>query len=179
MAASLLSSARVQLIFAGVWLLFALIHQVTLAWLGLEWNVAGADAGVSNVFLVFSSLTISNTLRFYQPGKEKYFYIAVWCFLLSGIWLLTTRYILVSVFEADAFYLSLMEKSLPIRFCIGFLMIGWMALLSMLWFTQQEQKENEQRKSDAEKSAREAELYRLRQQLQPHFLFNRDRKSVV
>ena len=30
----------------------------------------------------------------------------------------------------------------------------------------------ESRKSDAEKLARDAELYKLRQQLQPHFLFN-------
>src|SRR5690606_10366277 len=36
----------------------------------------------------------------------------------------------------------------------------------------QEYKENEQRKADAERLAREAELYNLRQQLQPHFLFN-------
>jgi len=42
----------------------------------------------------------------------------------------------------------------------------------MLYYTQQEQKENERRKRDAEKLAREAELFNLRQQLQPHFLFN-------
>jgi LytS/YehU family sensor histidine kinase len=47
-----------------------------------------------------------------------------------------------------------------------------MGLISMLWYTQQEQKENERRKTDAERLAREAELYNLRQQLQPHFLFN-------
>ena len=51
-------------------------------------------------------------------------------------------------------------------------MIGLTALLSVLWYTQQDQKEIEQRKADAEKLAREAELYNLRQQLQPHFLFN-------
>jgi LytS/YehU family sensor histidine kinase len=42
----------------------------------------------------------------------------------------------------------------------------------MLWYTQQEQKESERRKTDAERLARDAELYNLRQQLQPHFLFN-------
>jgi len=47
-----------------------------------------------------------------------------------------------------------------------------MGLISMLWYTQQEQKENERRKADAERLARDAELYNLRQQLQPHFLFN-------
>jgi two-component system LytT family sensor kinase len=45
-------------------------------------------------------------------------------------------------------------------------------MVSILWHHMQEQKENEQRKADAEKLSRDAELYRLQQQLQPHFLFN-------
>ena len=47
-----------------------------------------------------------------------------------------------------------------------------MAMISMIWYSQLDQKENEKRKSEAEKLARDAELYNLRQQLQPHFLFN-------
>ena len=45
-------------------------------------------------------------------------------------------------------------------------------MLSVLWYSQQDQKQSEQRQADAEKLAREAELFKLRQQLQPHFLFN-------
>jgi LytS/YehU family sensor histidine kinase len=47
-----------------------------------------------------------------------------------------------------------------------------MALVSVLWYTLQEQQDTEKRKSEAEKLSREAELFKLRQQLQPHFLFN-------
>ncbi len=43
---------------------------------------------------------------------------------------------------------------------------------SALWYNWSEQKENEIRKADAEKLAKDAELFKLRQQLQPHFLFN-------
>ncbi|WP_423149154.1 sensor histidine kinase [Rubrolithibacter danxiaensis] len=172
MAASFLSSTRVKWIFAGVWLIWFVLHLVTLAWLGLEWRTAAIDSLVSNLLLMLSALIISNTLRYYQPGKERYFYIAAWCFLLTGLWLLMSNYLLSYLLEKDVFYDTLLDKSLPVRFGIGFLMISWMALVSMLWFTQQEQKENEQRKADAEKLAREAELFRLRQQLQPHFLFN-------
>ena len=38
--------------------------------------------------------------------------------------------------------------------------------------SQKEQHEMNERKTEAEKLAREAELFKLRQQLQPHFLFN-------
>ena len=59
-----------------------------------------------------------------------------------------------------------------VRFYIAFLIIGSMALISILWHSLDEQKENEQRRTEAEKLAKEAELFKLRQQLQPHFLFN-------
>jgi two-component system, LytTR family, sensor kinase len=66
----------------------------------------------------------------------------------------------------------MLNQSLLIKFGIAFLLNGCMAMISMLWYTQQEQKEMDARKADAEKLAREAELFKLRQQLQPHFLFN-------
>jgi LytS/YehU family sensor histidine kinase len=55
---------------------------------------------------------------------------------------------------------------------MAFLVIGCSLIMSMLWYNLEEKKVNEARKSDAEKLARDAELYKLRQQLQPHFLFN-------
>ena len=45
-------------------------------------------------------------------------------------------------------------------------------MMAINWYTWQEQQKNEERKTDAEKLAKEAELFKLRQQLQPHFLFN-------
>jgi LytS/YehU family sensor histidine kinase len=44
--------------------------------------------------------------------------------------------------------------------------------VSVLWYHQLEIKEQDEIKKDAEKLAKEAELFKLRQQLQPHFLFN-------
>jgi LytS/YehU family sensor histidine kinase len=41
-----------------------------------------------------------------------------------------------------------------------------------LWYSLADQQEAERRSHDAEQLTREAELYKLRQQLQPHFLFN-------
>lgn len=41
-----------------------------------------------------------------------------------------------------------------------------------MWNNMQEQKEKEKRQRDAEQLVKEAELAKLRQQLQPHFLFN-------
>jgi len=69
-------------------------------------------------------------------------------------------------------YGQFFSLSVPVRLAISFLIIGCMSLVSVLWYTVQDQQEIEKRKRDAEQLAKEAKLYKLRQQLQPHFLFN-------
>src|SRR4029077_8607214 len=50
--------------------------------------------------------------------------------------------------------------------------IGCMVMISVLWHSFEDQKTSVQRKTEAEQLTKDAELYKLRQQLQPHFLFN-------
>lgn len=153
------------------------LHAATLYWLGFDVQTSIIDAVVNNVTILLSGLIVSNTLRYYQPGKGRYFYITAWCALLAALAVFITRFLLLRIVYNDGLivddiYVAVIDKSLIIRFCVAFLVISGMALTSMLWYTQQEQKESERRKSDAERLARDAELYNLRQQLQPHFLFN-------
>ncbi|WP_242689224.1 sensor histidine kinase [Pedobacter sp. SYSU D00535] len=172
MGLPLLSSTRVLTFLLTSWLIWIGLHAATLYWLGFSLEESALDAAASNVLFVLSSLIVSNTLRYYQPGRGKYFYIVVWCILLAALSVFLYRLLVINYFSANAVYLNIVEKTLVVRFCIGFLLISGMGLLSVLWYTQQDYKENQRRKADAERLAREAELYNLRQQLQPHFLFN-------
>lgn len=47
-----------------------------------------------------------------------------------------------------------------------------MSAIGFLWYSQKEQQEMDAHKKEVEQLARKAELFNLRQQLQPHFLFN-------
>ncbi|WP_238387831.1 sensor histidine kinase [Pararcticibacter amylolyticus] len=172
MDVSLFSSKRVVAVIAVSWLIWIAMHAVTFYFLGFGWEVAFIDAIVTNVLLFLASMVVSNTLRFYQPGKGRYINVVAWCFLLSAMWVFLSRYVLLYIFNGNPVYIGLLDKSLIIRGCVGFLLISGTGLISMLWYTLHDQKENERRKADAEKLAREAELFNLRQQLQPHFLFN-------
>jgi len=111
-------------------------------------------------------------MRYYLPRKEKYWYVLVISFSLACVWLVVTRLLLWAFFKSDETYLAMVNKSSTVRYGIAFLILGCMATMCLLWFTQKEQKEMDARKMEAEKLAKEAELYKLRQQLQPHFLFN-------
>jgi len=76
------------------------------------------------------------------------------------------------IFKEGDNYFSVIHNTWGIRFGAGFLLISSMSMFSLLWYSQQEQKESESRKREIEKLAKEAELFKLRHQLQPHFLFN-------
>ncbi|MXV14183.1 sensor histidine kinase [Pedobacter sp. HMF7056] len=143
-----------------------------LWWLGVDWETSIIDAAVTNTLLMAASALISNNLQFYQPEKGRYLYVAVWCVLLAAIWVFASQWTVTYILQGNAEYVNMFFKSLPVRFSFGFLIIGWVAMLSIIWYTRQDQREVERRKADAEKLSREAELYKLRQQLQPHFLFN-------
>jgi two-component system, LytTR family, sensor kinase len=146
---------------------------MVLNWFGLPMQAAIIDSAISNVLLFLACLLVMNTLRYYLPRGEQYVNIFSLVLLLSIIWLVLSKWLLkLSVHCVYPDYTEMLHHSMPIRFSIGFLLLGCITMISILWYNQQEQKENEGRKSDAEKLAREAELFKLRQQLQPHFLFN-------
>ncbi len=140
--------------------------------LGYTWQTALTDSVLSNFELAGACVLVSNTLQYYLPQRERYWYILVLSLVLSGCWLVSIKYILPLLVADNSDYYSFLSRSWYVRFGIGFLLIGCMAMISVLWYTFEEQKTSARRKADAEKLTREAELYKLRQQLQPHFLFN-------
>ncbi len=139
---------------------------------GIRWEYALVDAVVTNGLLVTTFLLVMTNLRFYNPKKGKFIHLLVMTAAVSGLCLALMHFALKAIFYFEDSYDMFLEKSMPVRFDIAFLVTGCAALVGTIWYSQEDQKENEKRKTDAEKLARDAELFKLRQQLQPHFLFN-------
>ena len=139
---------------------------------GIENTRAVTDAIISNLLLGAACLLVMNNMRYYLPRKEKYWYLLVISFALSSLWLLIMRVSLWALYKNDEAYMLFLSQSSYIRYAIAFLMIGCCTVLSLLWYSQLDHQAEEQRRQDVERLAREAELNKLRQQLQPHFLFN-------
>jgi two-component system, LytTR family, sensor kinase len=173
MANSPLSEKRFLFVFIFFWAIMLTDHACVLHWFGLPWEASILDSAISNSLLILLNLLVLTILRYYLPRAEQHINIFALSLLLSIVWIFLCRWLLqlllASRYEG---YDSILQHSTPIRFSIGFLLLGCITLVGILWFSQKEQKENEARKIDAEKLAREAELFKLRQQLQPHFLFN-------
>jgi two-component system, LytTR family, sensor kinase len=169
---SSLSDRKFKIAFSAWWIVLTMMHAIVLTDFRLTWTTALADAITSNVLLAASCLLISNNMRYYLPRQERYWYVLIVSMALSAAWLFVTRVILWAFFSSDDAYMQMLRQSSNLRYGIAFLMVGCMAMMSLSWYTEQEQKETDARKADAEKLAIDAELYKLRQQLQPHFLFN-------
>ena len=166
-----LTFSKLRGAFAACGAAWAALHTYIIHSFGFDWFAAVTDGLVSTALLTAACWLINNNLRYYQPGKGSYINLFIWCVALAASCTAGSRYVLPFL-NPGPVYANFMALSMVIRFFTSFLAIGWMAMISMIWYTQLDQKENEKRKTEAERLAREAELYNLRQQLQPHFLFN-------
>lgn len=154
-----------------IWIGWIIIQSALLWWFGTSNSNSFQDSIISGTYVGVACYIMANGLIYYLPKKDRYIYISIWGLCLTILALLATRYT-IAYFIVGGDYLTAFDHTLPIRFCLIAIIIAWIATIHILWNLQQNQKENEQRKADAERLAREAELYNLRQQLQPHFLFN-------
>jgi two-component system, LytTR family, sensor kinase len=166
-----LTFSKLRMAFLTGGLVWAALLTYLVHGFGFTWYIALADGIISSLLLGAACWLINNNLRYYTPGKGSYINLLIWTVALSLACTLGDRWILPYI-NVNPVYTNFLTQSLTIRFFTNFLATGWMAMISMIWYSQQDQKENEKRKSEAEKLARDAELYNLRQQLQPHFLFN-------
>ena len=171
MTSSIINTARFRIAFSVWWWLWAGLHALLVHQAGFSWGIASVDSGINNLFLAGTVLMVFITLQHYIPQKSRYVYVFALCGALSFLWVAVSRLILFLIIDESS-YKVFFYQSLILRGAIGFLVLNCMALVSVLWYTLQDQQEIEQRKGEAERLAREAELNNLRQQLQPHFLFN-------
>jgi two-component sensor histidine kinase len=141
-------------------------------WFEMPLKAAIIDSLISNVSLLLTCLLIMNTIRYYVPDINQYLNVLAMCIVFTILWVLVSKWLLGISLDSYENYLYFLKRSLFIRASIGFLVLGIVTMSVIIWYNWQEQQTGEQRKMDAEKLAREAELFKLRQQLQPHFLFN-------
>jgi LytS/YehU family sensor histidine kinase len=148
------------------------MHAIAVNGAGFGWGTAYIDSAISNFFLAGAVYLVTVSLHYYTPQKNRYGYLFSLCFALSLLWVFICRIVLFLIVDDENGYHAFFIKTQMIRGAFCFLTISCMELVAVLWNTIQDQKETEKRRTEAERLSKEAELNNLRQQLQPHFLFN-------
>jgi two-component system LytT family sensor kinase len=168
-----LLSRKVQknaaLLFLAWMAAFVFLFYYTL---NFNWFASIADSVVTNTLLIFSCLLVSTILRFYQPKQEIVLFILILAVALSAAIAFASQFILSSIFVSYHTYLEFLDISITFRIIVLFVFLAWCAFANVLWYQLDEQNEMQTRLHMAQNLAKEAELNKLRHQLQPHFLFN-------
>jgi LytS/YehU family sensor histidine kinase len=139
--------------------------------MGVNWFVALTDSIVTNTLLIYISMLLFTIFRFYLPRAHGFLNIFIWVVVLTIAWFFSSNYLL-QWFLNDDTYVQLLNSSWPLRMAIGFLVNGIMSMIAYAYYNWQEKAETEKQKTEVMNLNREAELFKLREQLQPHFLFN-------
>ena len=134
--------------------------------------ISVTDSLITNGLLAIACIGLSNLLGYYQPKNETILFILVLTLMLALIITFISKFLLATVFVGNTTYLSFLSLSLLVRFVIVFVFIAWCALANILWYRLEEQSATQDRLLAAQNLSKEAELNKLRHQLQPHFLFN-------
>lgn len=137
----------------------------------LDTGKLALDSGISLVLLAILLIYVVNLLGFYKPQRLIFFYILTATLVLTGLWEFALDLML------DFIYTEPEEKALAdqmfwYRFFFTSLIVSGTITISWLYYKNYELKAELERQKEVQSSLADAELYKLRQQLQPHFLFN-------
>lgn len=165
--------SKKQFTHISSWVICAFYFSVIyflLRWTSISKEIALYDAGISALCITGCCYLIYSTLHYYLPKNNQY-----WKLITLGI-VLTFMSVIISVFILFGFFdaseILYVYKGLPFRIIINFLLLACIMIITIFWNIQEEYEDNKKRKEASERMLRDAELYNMRQQLQPHFLFN-------
>jgi two-component system, LytTR family, sensor kinase len=169
---NLFARATFKASFAAVLLILAVAHAYLL-WQGNYASAAAAivEATCSAILLFFLCYVQSSILSYYAPTKQRQLFIIGWSFLLASAWVAAT-YFCTSTYFSDAEYSNMYKRTMLLRVLVGTIFISAVGLYNLLWESLKFETQMRERESSLAQMANEAELYKLRQQIQPHFLFN-------
>lgn len=158
------------MIYLGWWLIWMILQALVLyntEFLTLETSIK--DAAVTSAVLAMGGYIMITSMRYYHPRQLSQL---TWSIGLAVGCVFLIRWIAIQLVPEEPEYIDFLEKSMVVRGLFSWLMISIITIVTWGWVYVSEQQEIENRKVNTEKLAREAELASLRQQLQPHFLFN-------
>ncbi len=165
---------KLLLAIAAWWLALVIVETLALlSAFSFSFWMALADVVNLNLLTATAGYITFTSLRYYQPSPRNAVYLIVWSIALSAICTIAHHHLMIrGPFPADDSYYAYLNASQFFRGLLVWLMITLIGVISWIWFFLQDLRATENRAHDTQKLARDAELASLRQQLQPHFLFN-------
>ena len=146
---------------------------------GYTWNIAVDDAICDTAILSAGVWSIILLIRAYPTKVTLFTYSVIVALGLAAVsvfadWQLMKWWLTRSSQTATGGqdYLVWLKQTLPVRFIMVWVFYSWMSTNAALRKSMTALDTRFQQQADASSLLKEAELFKLRQQLQPHFLYN-------
>ena len=152
-----------------IWFLggyFLLLHQ------GMREEQVLVDAFFFTLLFLGGVLLLDRVFRHYTPNRKNGFLLVLFPLLLCGGLVWGHAHLLSWWFTEESDYLELLEAGFFYRWTVFGLVFQLLAVLAVVISKIAGQEELSRREGQLLQLSKEAELAQLRQQLQPHFLFN-------
>ncbi len=148
------------------------LNFVAILQMSFGWKAAFIDSGLNLLLLLGTSKVILHTFRFYHPQPSRFWVILAIATVFAILMVIFAKLLLPLFLPGLPGYESFLNKSTGIRCGFYILTICFLVVLNLIWNMLNHELESRNRREETQALAREAELFKLRQQLQPHFLFN-------
>jgi two-component system, LytTR family, sensor kinase len=158
--------------FITWWVVWTSVEWYIISFYGIPKGYAITDAIINISLLILTSIAVFNTIKFYRPTRGNLLYLRIWALLHAWFITALNAWLVVHLTQHNPVMLDFVSHAWPIRYVFNLIMLGIVTATVVIYYYVVDEKEIEERKDDAEKLAKETELVKLRQQLQPHFLFN-------
>ncbi|MFC3417210.1 sensor histidine kinase [Algoriphagus hitonicola] len=164
--------SRANWVIQGAGLIWLLVTASILNYYGLSLALAFTDALVYALAFLGGVVVLDRIFSFYIPKGANTWLLLILPLILSLIGTLLHRYVGAWIFEEDDLYRKLLGDHFYLRWAILAIMEAMVTLLAIVVSKLEQQEASQKRELHIMELSKEAELTQLRQQLQPHFLFN-------
>ena len=171
-----LSERKYSIFYSVAWVVILAVHA-TILYLAadLTITIALADALVFNLLFAGLGVSVWFTIRFSEnrsgQSGEQFLNLAVSGLVMIALWL-GAGYLAVYLLVADADYHSFLEASIPWRVLSGIFFYAILVMVYYLHLNAHDRRERIKREHKLRLQVREAEIDRIKAQINPHFLFN-------
>ncbi|SFO56458.1 Histidine kinase [Algoriphagus ornithinivorans] len=166
------SPSKANWVIQGAGVIWLLACILILLHYQVSFKIALTDAAVYTGLFMGAVLILDRVFSFYSPKGRNVILLLILPLFLSLIGAVIHRFGLQWFFQNEEEYYSFLQQHFYLRWAILALAEVMVTLLAIVVARLEQQEDSQKREIHMMELSREAELSQLRQQLQPHFLFN-------
>jgi hypothetical protein len=173
MAFAFKKPAHLKLSAAIFLLVIAVFQTFWMANYGaFDLEIAFTDAIVSNILVYGCFLFAAFSFNYYLPPFIRFIAICIEGLLITIVWVIICKNGLIALFQKDESYALFWEQSMYVRGLIVWILTCDFCFVNSMISRMEKQQSSIEKEQQSFQLKKDAELFKLRQQLHPHFLFN-------